>query len=258
MGAALRLDGAVNARDFGGVAADGGHVRAGVLYRSDQLSALSAGDFARLEALGIGLICDLRSEQERERLPTRWPEGRPPCFLPLDVAGDPRAGALAFWDRIGGAGGEAGIRDAMLELYRGLPRRFEKALPILFDRLTAPDCPPLLIHCHAGKDRTGFACAMILAALGVAPDAIAEDYLATRIAAAALAARSGIAAAAERRLGVALSPAALAFIESVLPEYLDAALGAVESGYGSLEAYLRDVGGLSSPKRERLRAFLLE
>lgn len=259
MGAAIRLDGAVNCRDFGGIPGAGGkQVRAGRLYRSDQLSALTPADFTRLEALGIGLICDLRSVKERERLPTRWPEGRPPAFLSLDVEGDPRAGAIAFWDRIGAAGGEADIRGAMLDLYRGLPLRFEKALPILFDRLLEADGPPLLIHCHAGKDRTGFACAMILAALGVAPEAISEDYLATRAAADDLAARSGIAAAAERRLGVALSPTALMLIESVLPEYLEAALDAVESAYGSRDAYLRRIGGLSGAKRDRLQTLLLE
>src|SRR5882672_4970576 len=67
------LEGAANFRDIGGYAtADGRHVRRGVVYRSNQLSDLTADDYRRLSALGIKLVCDFRTDGERHRSPTRW------------------------------------------------------------------------------------------------------------------------------------------------------------------------------------------
>lgn len=254
MATAIRLDGAVNFRDFGGCpAGTGRRIRTGLLFRSARLSDLTAGDFRALDEIGVRTICDLRGERERERLPTRPPENWSAGFLHLDVQEDPGTGAAAFWARIAADPSEAGVRRAMTDNYRRMPARFSRALPQLFDRLLDPGGAPIVVHCHAGKDRTGFACAMTLYALGADRRSVRADYLRTRAAADAIASQSLIAEAAARRLGFRLEARACAMIEAVRSEYLDAALQTVRADHGSIRAYLERVGGLDDRKRQQLR-----
>jgi protein-tyrosine phosphatase len=94
----LALHGAYNFRDLGGiVTADGRTIRWGQVFRSDQLSDLTAGDFSRLNTMGISLVCDLRTRLQREGNPTRWQNGSP-VFVDASVAQDndtpPKADAM--------------------------------------------------------------------------------------------------------------------------------------------------------------------
>ena len=95
MNAELRLQGAPNFRDLGGyVNADGKRVKHRLLYRSEGLHQLTAEDHAVLHDLGLKLICDLRSDFEREKKPTVWPEHMLPETLIMDVNADIRAEVL--------------------------------------------------------------------------------------------------------------------------------------------------------------------
>jgi protein-tyrosine phosphatase len=109
------------------------------------------------------------------------------------------------------------------------------------------DRAPLVIHCTAGKDRTGFACALILHTLGVADDVIAEDYLLTN--------------RFYRRdpsVSSDLSDEVRQVLGTVQTSFLAAAFETINGGYGSLDNYLRDGLGIGAPEREGLRERYLE
>ena len=189
----LGLENAANARDLGGlVTRDGRTVRTGRLFRAGALDKLSDADVAVLAGLGLACVVDFRDGNEAARAPDRLPSPAP-VVVALPVLDDGR-GADMF-ALIGGVvqgrahpsalhamrddapgGGAAG---AMTELYRrfvnGAVQReaFGHAL-----RLAASaDRLPLLFHCTAGKDRTGWLSAVILTALDVERDAVLADYL---------------------------------------------------------------------------------
>src|ERR1700722_13993295 len=162
----LPLNGLPNFRDFGGHAAPGGRrVRQGVLYRSQAFGGATEEDLQFLAGLGIRLVCDLRSETERRTAQDRWPVDSGPARLYLDIRNDARAGHRELIDTIRSQPNPAGVHRGMLLVYRGMPASFAPVLPQLFEHLLDPVHLPLVIHCHAGKDRTGFICALILAAL---------------------------------------------------------------------------------------------
>lgn len=137
----------------------------------------------------------------------------------------------------------------MLGVYRELPRAAVPHLSRIFARLADGDLP-VLIHCTAGKDRTGFVCAMILSALGVETDAIMADYLATndRISDRVRAATARFAGENLRR---DVPGHALDTLVSVAPEYLAASLEAIDESFGSADSYLEHEVGLDPA---RLRA----
>jgi protein-tyrosine phosphatase len=247
-----RLIGAPNFRDFGGfVTVDGRRVRRGLLYRSERLSRLSDTDLEQLRPLGINLICDLRSEHERMRSPSRWPQGHEPERLDLRLNADLRAGNLALRDQIVADPSLAGVRRVMLDTYRMLPVNAAKGLGQLFERLAA-GAAPVLIHCTAGKDRTGFICASIQHALGVPREDIVADYLLS-------AERIDIAALAQvtREMVGELEPEAAAAVNGVAAEYLDAAYASAAAQFGSFDGYLEWVG-VDRKLRQQLQSKLLE
>ncbi len=109
------------------------------------------------------------------------------------------------------------------------------------------DRAPLVIHCTAGKDRTGFACALILHVLGVADDVISEDYLLTnRFYRRDPSASTDLPDEVRQVLG------------SVQPPFLAAAFKAINSDYGDLENYLTEGLALGPSEREALLKRYLE
>lgn len=253
------LDGAPNFRDIGGYLTGDGHVvRHGYVYRSETLSRLSEGDQERLRDLGIRTVFDLRAEFERRRSPSRVHREHDVEFHPLDISADLRAGADRFWSILRADRSSAGTRRAMLEIYREMPRAFENSLPVLFDRLLGEGGVPAVIHCHAGKDRTGFAVAMLLSAIGVPRTTIYDDYTMTDALGDAEAAAAEMAAMIAEHLGSRADPESAMPMVVANPDYLDCALQSVVAGFGSVDRYLRAVGRLDDDKRSMLCALLLE
>ena len=141
----------------------------------------------------------------------------------------------------------------MQDTYRRLP--FDAAHRDVFSRYfqaLADQDRPVLIHCAAGKDRTGFLAALTHHLLGVSRDDMVEDYLLTN-AAVDLAGRApSIARQLHKMTGrVAADDAVVAFL-GVEAAYLDAALAEVEARHGSVEAYLRDALGVDAARRDRI------
>ncbi len=249
----LGLAGLPNARDLGGYRTSTGDViRHGVLFRADAPVKATDDDLAILDALGIVTVVDLRGATEAENFGVgTWPVPR--VHLPVS---DVTTGILA--DLTGGNVVEAGASErTMIGMYRDFvasaePRRqFAAAVALI----AAPGGVPLLFHCTAGKDRTGWLAAIVLTALGVDRDTVTADYLLTNERF-----TTGRGAVGRARLLASMA----GFVDDIdlltplidaRASYLDAAFDEAESCYGSIGAFLRD--GLDADVAG-LRANLLE
>jgi protein-tyrosine phosphatase len=144
----------------------------------------------------------------------------------------------------------------MVEIYRRFPAYMGGTLATLADRLLAGGAP-LLVHCSAGKDRTGFIVAMLLHALEVPEELIRQDYLASRTWPGADSHRASL----EARLGAIIPPhelpSAVDTVLDVRDVYLDAAMEALRAEFGSVLRYLETAASLDARRIDRLRNDLL-
>src|SRR5271154_723541 len=170
----LKLEGASNFRDLGGyVASDGRTIRWRRVFRSNHLGHLTDSDIEVVRGLGVRSAFDFRGREERAAAVCGIKE--------IAVHSLPIEPTVVAALRACLAAGSLSAPDAleiMRESYRNYVRHNTHSFRELFAHLLA-DRAPLVIHCTAGKDRTGFACALFLHALGVPKDVIAEDYLLT-------------------------------------------------------------------------------
>ncbi|MGE5830546.1 MAG: tyrosine-protein phosphatase [Micromonosporaceae bacterium] len=261
----LGLVNAANARDLGGhVSADGRRVRHRVLYRADALHRLTEADVTAVGALRLASLIDFRHPHEVELVgPDRLPEPPPRRVVSLPLFNAEHDVFTTVTAVLNGAGGEASVtalRDggpvlAMRELYRWFVEApvarqvFGAALRLIADE----DALPLLFHCTAGKDRTGWLATLVLSALGVDRAAVTDDYLRTNDLNA-----SNIAYVLATLAGRIDDPGLLIPLLQARHEYLDEAFAAAERRYGSIEGYLTGGLGLEPEILDRLRANLLE
>jgi len=253
---ALALAGATNFRSLGGLpAADGRRIRPHAIMRADRLVGLGEDDWRALREIGLATICDLRSDAERAEHPNRVPAHLPLREMNCDIRNDLRADpALArlLLDEPNARGAE----QVMIEIYRRFPRYMGGTLAAIVDQVLAGGAP-LLVHCSAGKDRTGFVVAMLLHALGVPEPLIREDYLASRRWPGAQTHRASL----ESRLGTFIAahelPDAVDTVLDVRDAYLDAALEATIADFGSIERYLESEARLDAARRGLLQDRLL-
>lgn len=244
----VRLSSADNFRDVAGTGqghrtADGGHVRRGVYFRSNEL-VLTHEDARSIAALGVTSICDLRSEHETAIHPDVPVPGT--SWHHFDVLGIPMEEMASLPDRAAAV--------AMMErVYRGFVEEpaTRAALGALFGQLAGDGVH--LFHCSAGKDRTGWTAALLLHLAGVPDDVILEDYLLTN--------DYSVNSRAEVRTLIAenLGEDKAAVYEPVLAaeaDYLQTAYDAVAASYGTRERYLLDGLGLTEATLDRLRSRL--
>jgi protein-tyrosine phosphatase len=175
----VALHGGCNFRDIGGYPTQAGRtVRWGRVYRAGVLSYFTERDHDTLHGLEVRAVCDLRRAEEREREPSAWPAGenlqRPAHLHWDDGTHTPTIRAFAANRPVTAAG----MFDAMIDLYRALPTWMAGRIRGLFDCI-ATGSVPLVVHCAAGKDRTGVAIAVLLCALDVSRQTAIEDYLLT-------------------------------------------------------------------------------
>lgn len=283
MAEALReLSGAWNFRDVGEQTAA---LRPGRLFRSSELSGLDDDGRAVLRGLGITDVADLRSTREvNRRGPGRVPDGVDIHLLPFPDLADDQSGGDDSED--GEAPHESAFKRLMTEgqadesdpqseeaieanavrymtqEYREFPTRngAQRAVHRVFTLLSAGR--PVLTHCFAGKDRTGFVVATVLEAAGLDRDAIVADYLRSNDAVPQL--RQQITDMIAQRSDVELTPEVVTFTKArlsdgvlgVRAEYLWAAWQAIDESFGSLDAYLREAG-ITETDVARLRDALL-
>ena len=239
----LHLAGASNFRDLGGYrTADGQQVRWRTLFRSDHLADLTAPDVAAFGALGITRAFDFRGEGERQAAAYRLDGVRlhPLPIEPTVVQG--MQGILAAGEPLTAAR----TVELMCLTHRNFVRHNAPRFAELFAQLLRSS-EPLVFHCTAGKDRTGYAAALILLALGVPRATVMRDYLLTNE-------LYRMPRAGDPRL----SREVLQVLWRVQAEYLHTALQAVDEDFGGLPAYLSQQLGLDPAAREQLQRTYLQ
>lgn len=254
----LALEGGCNFRDFGGYRTqDGYHVRRGLLFRSGVMAHFTAADAHKVRALGIRSIIDLRREKEREKEPTRWTD----AGVEVVFRDHPQDAAALKWITMDAEQTAATAKDALIALYRTMPEWLATRMRDLFERLAGIDAP-LLLHCSAGKDRTGFGAALVLEALGVPRETVLQDYALTNTAVDLEAfvlrhhdAGMGLTDAEHPLLSVL--PDARAAMLAADPDYLLATLARIDQEFGGVTAYVQNQLGIDDDALQQLRARLL-
>ncbi len=258
-GRRIPLDGPGNLRDLGGYrAADGRTVRWGALYRSDHLGRLSARDLRLLRLLGLVALVDFRSGAEKAESPNRLPRAHGFRVVELPVFDDDSSLAMGVSLRARITRGDLAGIDAAALLVAVNERLATEYTPVyrrFVAELLAARGAPLLFHCTAGKDRTGFAAAVVLRLLGVPEEVIVADYLRSQTY--SLAARRAELLLLRLLKGAAVTALVRALL-GVEAAYLQAAFAAIDRAYGSFEAYARDGLGLGEAEIAQLRDALLE
>ena len=254
-----KLDGVVNFRDFGGaIGADGRRTPRGRLFRSGHHAAATSEDLAKLAELDLALIVDLRRPAERRRDPARRPAPTRARILehdgPLEAAMAPHLAFLAEPDA-----SAARVTEQMTAGYRGYPfdPHYVAVYRDYFAALSETD-GAVLVNCHAGKDRTGFLCALTLTALGVGEDEVLEDYLATNRHNRADDRVGELAAQFLETHGKPVSEDLLRRVMAADAAYLRAAFDAIDAVHGDVDTYLSDVLGVSAARREAIHARWLD
>jgi protein-tyrosine phosphatase len=253
----MKISGAGNFRSLGGLTTrDGRRIRGHYLMRSDRLGRLTNEDWQQLRGAGLNTICDLRTVEECQQ----HPNGVPPALGVMELACEVRnslRGDQSLMDIIVRDPTDAGGERLMVEMYRRLPQQMAPGIQRILHRLLEGGAP-LLVHCTAGKDRTGYAVAMLLHALGVPQEDIELDYLASRSWSGAPLHRNALV----KSLGPMIPAEALhSVIDPLLDvraSYIRASFRQVEDEFGSVERYLAAAAGLDAAKLERLRDLALQ
>jgi protein-tyrosine phosphatase len=251
----VALDGAHNFRDLGGYQSeDGRSVRWGTFYRSDNLHELSDADLEVVADLGVRLVGDFRGPEEWQSEPDRLPQVDPP-----------RVAHLEIWDE---SFSSAGVREMigndeipdlgqlLVEGNRMFATRFADRYAALFEEIAQAENLPVLVHCTAGKDRAGFASALILRTLGVPMETVYEDFLLTN---------HYTAERVERRLyfaelasGFRLDGERLRPLLGVERRFLEAGFAAIEEEHGDFDSFRREALGISDEQLVAFRELGLE
>ncbi|MBV8188550.1 MAG: tyrosine-protein phosphatase [Alphaproteobacteria bacterium] len=239
------LEGGSNFRDLGGYRTSSGQtVRRGAVFRSAHLGGLTDQDRAALARLGVRTIVDLRGVNEAAETPHAV-EGIECRIVGAHI--EPQMG-----DKIRNAIDDGRATPHLMmqflqDHYRDYPRRCAPGFRTLFTTLSDGAHRPLVFHCTAGKDRTGFASALLLTLLGVPWETVVEDYLHT----------NQVWTGHVGRYPELDLDTRAAIIEARQP-YLEAAFEVVHAEHGGPEGFAERALGLDEMSRERLRAELLE
>jgi protein-tyrosine phosphatase len=231
---------AFNFRDLGGFAVEeGGQTRFGLVYRSDALHRVNVADHEVLAGLGLGAVFDLRSSAELETdgvgsfVGTAVPHHHAPMMAvtlnPYDQQVDWRGIDLE-------------------ERYVAMLAEGKAAIRQVLDAVARSAGEGIVFHCTAGKDRTGVLAAVLLRAVGVAPDAIIADYALSgpNIAHIIDGYRTEMAEAG-------LDDEAIEYLISSPPRRMLDTLAALDERWGGIDAYLDSIG-FDAELRDQLRS----
>jgi protein-tyrosine phosphatase len=241
----LPFNGVTNFRDLGGYpTADGGRTRWGQVFRADALHHLTPADLVAFEGLGLRVVYDLRSPEERERRPNPVPS------RPLQIFGarDPdfRPDRSTLQARIDG---QRLLQQGYVNLLGNAAPQFGR----LLSGLVEPDGLPAVFHCAAGKDRTGLTAALLLTALGVEREAVLDDYELTAACWTGERDHSHVAWLLETGMS---RDAAMAVFDA--PRWVMAeTLATIDGDYGGIETYLCGPAGMDAASVDALRAALV-
>lgn len=256
----IDLEGGCNFRDLGGYRArDGRELKWGRVFRTGVLSYFTPDDNKQLRQLGVRAICDLRRTEERKSEPTRWPDADTQHFSWGDGNMPPTIRSIMA-EHVHPYTA-AGTHAAIIDLYRALPAWMAPRLRDIFSRIGQGDVP-LLVHCAAGKDRTGIAIALLLTVLDVPHETIVEDYLLTNacdLVQFMLAQHHVKLSDADGDHPLLTMPDDIRRVLFAADrEYLYAAFDQIARDHGSVPDWLRNEIGVDEVMRSKMQAALLE
>lgn len=255
-----------NLRDLGGTPLSGGRtVRSGLVLRAGQLDRLDLDADPVVAALGLRTVIDFRTDAERADYPDRVPagarllvadvladkthegRGRVPAAAQLkDLLSDP----VVAEEHLGGGKAQALFGDVYRSFVRSASA--QAAYRLLLTEAADPAAGPLLFHCTAGKDRTGWGATVILSLLGADDETLMAEYLSVNPAV-----KRAFAPMIEGFTASGGDPDIALALIGVFPSYLEAAMAEVETRYGSMEKYVREGLGVSDETVEALRTRLV-
>ncbi|KAH7158266.1 protein-tyrosine phosphatase-like protein [Dactylonectria estremocensis] len=252
----IHIPGLPNFRDVGKtpIADRPGHsIRPGIVFRAAEPSRVTDAGIAALQALRISHVYDLRSavEIQRHSAGIREWDGASRVFVPVfqDEDYGPEAIALRFvqYSQTGTEG--------FVDTYRSIWEAGTGPVATVLNHLASPDASPLLVHCTAGKDRTGVVCAIILSLCGVDDETIAQEYSLTEIGLAER--KEEIRASLMKNPALKDDPDGADRMLGARPENMIAALQAMRRDHGSPEQYVLTKCGVSQDAIEQLRKNLI-
>jgi protein-tyrosine phosphatase len=242
------MEKAPNFRDLGGYSSSNGKQTVwGKVFRTQSLSLLNDNDVEKMREMGIKTIIDFRDNDEVKKEPSRLPKGVNVVRLPITVGNNTSDSmqqmmwSLPF-DSLQGA-------RFMEDANRQFVTEFTAQYKAFFDILLREENYPLVFHCTAGKDRTGFAAAMLLSALDVDWNTVMEDYLLTNK---YLKPQPFMSQISEQASSV------LRLMRGVQPSWLNAARDEIIQHYGSIGNYLEKELQIGKTEKEKLKRYLLE
>jgi protein-tyrosine phosphatase len=245
----INLKGTTNTRDIGGYqTSDLSTVRWGQIIRSDKLSRLSAGDFQKLEEMGLKTVIDLRTQKEHDQSPTVWLGDNPPRFFhfPVGDANNDWFRAQRKMMKRNRFTKEQSL-EHMIEGYRMIAEEGTSSYRKLMEVVLDESNWPVLIHCSAGKDRSGVGIALILEAIGVDRETIMGEYLLTNEISrieekAVVLSRQSSNASRGNRFSKGVPASAWLPIVGVRADMLKAFYASVDEKHGSMDAFLENLG----------------
>jgi protein-tyrosine phosphatase len=237
----IPIDGTYNFRDVGGYPAAGGTTRRGKLYRADALGRLGERGRAALRELGVRIVIDLRDDFEVEALPD-------------DLDGlDVEVLRLPVFEGSGASASTVGA--TIVHLYDKIVFQHTDVIVRALREIADTGDEPVVVHCTAGKDRTGIVVALALLAVGVDRDTVVSDYALTE----ANLEGPWLEGMLElvRGYGVEVTPDLRVILGGSPREALETTIDRIEERAGSVRAYLLDAG-LDEVELAKLRSVLVE
>jgi protein-tyrosine phosphatase len=218
---------------------------------------LTPRDYEYLAPLGIRVVCDLRTDYERKRMPTDWKAGSPE-FLVAPVSDDRTITAAMQEMKRAIESGQRPEANRQPVTYSDMLFQYSGQYAKVFHRI-ASDAGPSLTHCSGGADRTGIYSAILLAALGVPRDTIMADYLLTRQFLGADPAAMAVTLQKLMDLDRPMDPAIQAkMMNGMTSNQMETMFAAIEGKYASVENLLKEGFGLTATEVQSLRDRLLE
>ena len=240
----------LNFRDVGGLPTEDGQVlRPGMIYRSEGPASFQEVHRSELAALDIRLVCDLRADSERAKDPNDW--SGTARLMNLDVTNDLRVETNDGWMALKNDPTTEGAKNALNANYAAIPSAILPHLRPLIEAIVAGETP-VLVHCTAGKDRTGVMMAILLMGLRVPQEIVVADYQRSDVFAKNLRIRGGIPEQFEQTFGFRPSEALIDAMIGVDLEFLQSALDAIGRDWGPIETFYA-AAGIDADLLERYR-----
>ena len=249
------FDGLTNFRDFGGYDAGGRRIVTGRFFRSANHALATEADLAKLRAMNIAAVVDLRRPVERERAPSRRWDGFAATVIENH---DPDEGSESWDAFMAGWDMEAASYSKFLQRYYAEAPHLPRLLDLFtryFDVLASSE-GAVVVHCAAGKDRTGLAVALTHWLAGVHMDDIVSDYLLTNASGRFETHGANWRNAILEQHGRAPTMDVMRAIMGVEPGFLETSFTVITERHGGVEGYLRDALGVDAAKRARIETRL--